>query len=119
MNKLNLIKNIYIYALSGITLIIFLVSITNTVTKIPEILYPNVYMQTYPDIKPTLAPEDNRTPEQIQQEIDLRNNQSLEQERLSQKKQMFSGAIWSVVSGVAFMFFHRERKAIEKSNHVA
>lgn len=115
MDKLNLIKNIYIYALSGVTLIIFLVSITNTLTKIPDVLYPtSYYTQTFPEYKQSLPPNDTRPATEINAELEKRNQQMRDQEQLNQKKQLFNNAIWSLVSAVAFAYFHRERKSIEK-----
>ncbi len=116
MEKLNLIKNIYIYALSGITLIIFLVSITNMLTKIPDVLYPTTYTQTFPEYKQMLPANDTRPPEQIRAELDERNQKMIEQEQLNQKKQLFNNGIWALVSAVAFGYFHRERKEIDKQN---
>ncbi len=119
MEKLNLIKNIYTYVLSGVMLIIFLVSLINTLTSIPDLIYPSPYLSTYSEFKSmnTPVPAVPGTPvvptkseDQIKQEWQERNNQALRDEKIRLTKDILKSSIWTIVSLGAYLYFHRDMK---------
>ena len=131
MEKSHLIKNIYVYLLSAITFIIFLVSSINTLSKIPDILYPTPYLQTLGEFKsmqpapsvnstmPTTAPVDaiakisSKPESEIALEWKERNDQLVREESLRHTKEMSRSLIWSIVSLFAFLYFNKQRKENE------
>ena len=116
MEKLQLVKNIYVYALSGILLVICIVSLTNTLTSIPDILYPDSgYTQPFSEYKGQQNVTDKRSPEQI--ELDWQKNIELQKRDAKMRaiKNVFKSAMWTVVSGGAYVLFRRERMKID--NH--
>jgi hypothetical protein len=118
MEKINLIRNIYTYALSGITLIIFLISLIRTLTGIPDIIYPNTYIQPFSGYKSMTNPPAANTTQtlpvksesELKREWEDRNNQQRQDEKIRASKEVIKSAVWTIVSLGAYIYFYSELK---------